>query len=145
MCVAGHWSCESVQVDDPQPDADDSLVSADDVAALNRASVDRSAAIARLIGSGLVVIGVVVTLGWVWVAVRTQQQLDDTSLDVEFKHRLDTFAANLSILAVAALTVGVGAAMRLIADYSQTTVGSSVTGWVEGDRFPDDEAEAPSS
>lgn len=116
---------------------DDDVVTADDVVALNRASVERSAAISRLIGSGLVVVGAVVALAWLWTAVRLQQKIgderfrsEDTGLD-----RLDLFAANLGPLALAALALGFGAALRLTADYTQTRVGGSTTGFVVGDRF----------
>ena len=121
------------------------VVTAADVAALNSAAIDRSATLARLTGAGLVVVGTVAALGWLWMSVRTQQQLEDGMFvgfgeteQVDAEVRLDQFAINLWMIGAAAAVVGLGAAMRVLADYAQARAGGSITGFQVGDRFTDE-------
>jgi hypothetical protein len=123
-------------------------ITAADVDDLNRASVERAAAIARLAGSLVVAAGAVGLLAWVWVSVRTQQNLGGFTLafsdvasesDPDLAARIDGFVSSVGLLTSSALAVGVGLAVRLIADYAQTRVGGTVTGFVEGDEVPDDD------
>jgi hypothetical protein len=120
---------------------DDLRITADDVRDLNRASVERTAAIARLVGNGLVIAGAVVLLAWLWVSVRGQQQLGrltigfDASTGRDLADRVDTFIGSLGMLSSGALVLGLGFVVRLLADYAQTQVGGSVTGFVEGDQL----------
>ena len=55
-------------------------ITAADVNDLNRASVERAAAIARLAGNLVVAAGAVGLLAWVWASVRTQQNLGGFTL-----------------------------------------------------------------
>lgn len=83
--------------------------------------------------------------------VRNQQLLDDGGFvrvgtemggggpEPTAKDRLDAFAPGFVNLVFAVLAIGAGAATRVLADYAQARVGSSITGFQVGDRFPDDE------
>jgi hypothetical protein len=123
---------------------DDSLVTAQDVRDLNWAAVDRAAALARIAGTSMVVIGAVTLLAWLWVVVRSQDTIDDVGFtlggpvdgDPDLATRLDVFASTISVLAFGGLVLGLGAAVRLLADDARTRVGGSVTGFVEGDELP---------
>jgi hypothetical protein len=122
-------------------------VTAQDVRNLNRASVERAAAIARLAGTAIICIGLVILLAWGWLLVRSQMNLeggffsfsfDGEPEDPGFKERLDAFASFTTVLAEAAVVTALGVGLRLLADYAQTRVGGTVTGFVEGDAFGDD-------
>jgi hypothetical protein len=131
------------------------IVTAEDVAALNRATVARAAAFARLAGTALVVVGVVVLAAWAWVTVRQQQRLSSvegayTGLsdvrpgsDVSVQERIDVLSTGVVLVFEAALLVGVGLGLRLFADNSVARAGGTLTGYEVGDVMgaeePDDE------
>lgn len=126
---------------------DDDVVIESDVENLNRVAVERSASIARIAGSVLVVIGAVGVAGWAWITVRTQDRAgpvqfglgeDFDAPDVSLSERIDLFTASLSLLLSSAVVVGVGLFLRFAGDYGQTRVGGSVTGFRVGDRFGDE-------
>ena len=126
-------------------DSDDVVTQAD-VEHLNRAAIERAAAIVRLTGSMLVVVGVLGTLGWLWVMVRSQTQAtpvgfffdDDGSADPDLVERFDAFANTLTYLLFAGFVLGLGVLARLAADVAQSWAGGSITGFAVGDRLPDD-------
>jgi hypothetical protein len=127
----------------------ESIVTADDVRDLNRSSVERSASIARIAGVAVTFVGGVLAVGWLWVAVRLQQRIGD-GLDfgtnepssVSFAKRVDALVGSLGLLGTAALVVAIGFVACLLADYMQSQVGGSVTGFVEGDALPGDDVES---
>ena len=122
---------------------------------MNRASIDRSAYLARLAGSVLIAVGLLMAVSWVWAQVRTQQNLDGsvygrlivTSLGSTdgrptWALRIDVFTSSVSALWQPALALAGGFGLRMLADYTQSRVGGSITGFVEGDvldvsLFPD--------
>jgi hypothetical protein len=139
---------------------EDRTITADDVASMNRASIERSAYLARLGGSVLFVVGVLVALGWLWTQIRNQQRLDDYgsspavtgaiqlySARITGVSRVDLLLGSLGGLWLPALAVAGGLALRMLADFVQIRVGGSITGFVEGDvlaveLFADDNADA---
>ena len=130
-------------------DSDDGLLNSADIATLNTAAVERAAALARLVGFALVVLGGVGAIAWAWVAVRTQDRV--TSVDVTFgseaspvglsiSDRIDLLAQSVGLLLTAGALVGLGLLLRLAADYAQSRAGGSITGFRVGDRFEQDDA-----
>jgi hypothetical protein len=131
------------------------VITADDVAGLNRTAVTRSAGITRIAGTALLVIGAVALATALWVSVRTQQHLDDRysySGDFEgdqsdgpsFVDRVDAFSQTFSVWSLAGLALGGGLVLRLLADYTVARSGGSITGYLPGDRVPgDDTLDAP--
>jgi hypothetical protein len=126
------------------------IVTAEDVATLNRATVTRAAAFVRLAGTALVVASVVFLAAWAWVTVRQQQQISGEVVysgasDLEpdsgasAQQRIDVFTSSLVLLFDAALLAGVGLALRLLADHTVARVGGSLTGYEVGDVLADDE------
>jgi hypothetical protein len=120
------------------------IVTADDVAALNRATVTRAAAFVRMAGTALVVAGVVFLTAWAWVVVRQQQRLDDEMVftgvsevgpedGVSMQERIDVLTTSLSLLFFGALLVAVGLASRLLADHTVARAGGTLTGYEAGD------------
>ena len=116
---------------------DESIVTEDDVALLNRASVERAAWLARLAAGVLIGVGAVMGITWAWVTIRTQQNLNTGSPDI--LDRIDLFTSSISLLSLSGLVVGLGFLTRLAADYCQTRVGGSVSGFVVGDVLPPDD------
>jgi hypothetical protein len=141
----------------------DRTITADDVVAMNRASIERSAYLARLGGSVLFVVGVLTALGWLWMQVRNQQRLNDYgrngvlgllqlssgsqalngSSQVTGTTRVDLLMGSLGGLWLPGLAVAGGLTLRMLADFTLTRVGASITGFVAGDvldveLFPDD-------
>jgi len=121
----------------------DDRFTATDVRALNRASIERSAVIARIAGTLAIAVAVIVAAGWLWQTVRLQQRaggdftvFDGSSTDIEFVDRVDVFIASLGLLGTAALVAGLGFGLRLVADYMQDRAGGTVTGFVAGDPLP---------
>jgi hypothetical protein len=122
---------------------DESIVTEDDVAVLNRAWVERTAWLARLAGNAMIGVGAVLAVAWAWVTVRSQQRL---SADVfpdraspGILDRIDAFTGGVYLLSVCGLVVGLGFLTRLAADYCQTQVGGSVSRFVVGDVIPLDD------
>lgn len=131
------------------------VITADDVAGLNRTAVTRTAALTRLAGSALVVIGVVALASAIFFSVRQQQRLDDgvyfgTDFDARdrdapsFLDRVDVFTQTFSQWALAGLALAGGLVLRLFADYAVARTGGSITGYEPGDQLPgDDTLDAP--
>lgn len=123
------------------------IVTSEDVIVLNRAVVARAAGFARLGGTAVLVVGGLGLAAWVWVTVRQQQMAEDTmvlapgSEDLSFGQRVDLVANTYVYLIYAAVAVGVGLALRLVADYAVARTGGSLTGFEPGDTLPDPEPE----
>jgi hypothetical protein len=135
------------------PDSPD-VITADDVAGLNRTAVARSAALTRIAGTVLLAIGVVALASAVFLSVRHQQRLDDrgdfvSDFDTEadgpsMLDRVDLFTQTFPNWALAGLALGGGMVLRLLADYAVARTGGSITGYEPGDRLPgDDTLDAP--
>jgi hypothetical protein len=58
-------------------DQNDEILTADDIAGLNRQAVIRAAAFTRLAGATVLIAGVVAIVAWGWILVRDQLRLDD--------------------------------------------------------------------
>jgi hypothetical protein len=131
-------------IESPTPDGDD-IVTAEDIAELNRMAVERSAAFARVAGTVVLVLGAFGALSWLWLTVRLQLRLEDMggplgSFDepdegVSILVRLDTLTAYVEVLVVSALAAGVGLGLRAVADYLVASTGGSLTGFRVGDRL----------
>jgi hypothetical protein len=125
------------------------VITADDVAGLNRTAVTRSAALTRIAGTALIVVGVVALAAAIWVSVRTQQHLDgrynfDETDSPSFLDRVDAFSQTFSVWSLAGLALAGGVVLRLFADYAVARSGGSITGYEPGDRLPgDDTLDAP--
>jgi hypothetical protein len=130
-------------------DQSDSTVGAEDVAALNRAMVERAAAFTRIAGTVLIVVGVIGVLAAVWFIVREQQQLDSGGMfggnegDVSLLDRFDVFTTRFAVFELPALVAGAGLALRLLADYATARTGGTLTGYEVGDEMPDIDTPAP--
>lgn len=119
------------------------LVTADDVAVMNGQTVARAAAFARLAGTGLIVVSGVTAIVWLWLTVRYELLVDDGSSsgvgpsgDTSLAERLDLAAGLSQYLVYAAVVLGVGVGLRLLADYSVARTGGSLTGFEPGDLLP---------
>ena len=116
---------------------------AEDIAELNRAAIERSAAFARIAGAVLLVIGVVGLVAWLWLTLRLQIRLDDMSIGSDpfgggesatsFADRVDALVGYTETLVIAALAVGGGLGLRALADYMVARTGGSLTGYRVGD------------
>jgi hypothetical protein len=117
--------------------ADDEGLTPADIASLNRAAVERTATIARLAGTALVIIGAVGAVAWVWVALRTQDRASSLDLtfggeamskDLPLADRIDLFTGSLGLLLTASTVMGIGLFARLavpgqdVGDWSLTNV-----------------------
>ncbi|HEY8525893.1 MAG TPA: hypothetical protein VIL48_13065 [Acidimicrobiales bacterium] len=110
-------------------------VTAEDVAWLNRRLLIRSAGFARTTGVGLVIVGVVGAVGWLWAAVRMQQDVGRTGNMIVDSfmpwgamsglERIDLLSGSVRDLLLSALTVGVGLALRLAADAAEDWAGTA--------------------
>ena len=120
------------------------VVTDEDVDALNRATMARAAAFVRLAGSVLVAAGATGVAAWLWLAIRTQQNLSSSSvhltlggqgapLDFDLVDRLDLLTASFGLLMTSVLVVGFGLLLRLIADFVDARSGGTLTGFVPGD------------
>jgi hypothetical protein len=122
--------------------SDEPAVSAEDVQALNRATLSRSAWFAQLAGTALIVVGALAVLGWLWLIVRQQQRAGDVfgfTFDSEPEHptiagRIDMITGTVTVLVQAALAVGIGCGLRLWGQDLASRVGTSLTGYEVGDR-----------
>ena len=115
-----------------------------DIVLLNRGTVVRGAFFARTAGSVLIVIGAIGFLTWLWTVLRGQNVLGDLGEDffvgggdsLSISERIDVFSYSIGLLLESALVVGVGCALRLIADYTVARLGGSLTGYEVGDDVP---------
>jgi hypothetical protein len=115
---------------------DESVVTEDDVALLNRAWVERTAWLARLAGNVMIGVGAVLAIAWIWVTIRTQQTLSNLEPSPGILDRIDSFTGSIYLLSSCGLIGGLGFLTRLAADYCQTKVGGSVSRFVVGDVLP---------
>ena len=137
--------------------ADGSTITGEDVDWLNGRSVARAAAFARIAGTVLIVVGALGVVAWLWMNVRRQQQLseiidfmsgfgDDTDSGVvsfadrtvSLSERIDAAADTVTLLLSAALAVGAGFGVRLVAEYTVARTGGSLTAFAVGDPVPGD-------
>src|SRR5262249_47836147 len=122
----------------PQP----TEVTDDDVAALNTTAMERSAVVARIAGTALVVAGVIGLLAWLWLFVRAQQVADDRvgfGSSADLADRIDLGVQTISLGIIAALVTVTGFAVRTVADYFVVRTGGSLTGFEAGDQVPEPE------
>lgn len=124
------------------------VLTADDVRDLNRMTIRRSASWVRLAGLAIVVVGVLAVLGWLWTAVRTQQELGGvgdfpgfgaSGSEASLVDRLDLFAPFLGNLALGAIAIGFGLLLQLAAGFMLDRAGGSLTGFEAGDTFSEDD------
>ncbi len=117
-------------------------VTADDVSRLNRDAIDRAASLVRLAGGALVVVGLVGVALWLWAFCRQQGLVGDTpgqfrvQSDPDLALRLDLATSTFSLLVSAALSLGLGCALRLMADYAVARTDGSLAGVEVGDVIP---------
>lgn len=116
--------------------ATDKPVTAEDIAWLNGRLLLRSAAFARYAGVGLVIVGAIGALAWLWATVRLQQDGGQTGVFIidqltaggeglSFLDRLDLLGTWMRDLVLSALTIGAGLGLRLAADTAEDRVGAS--------------------
>ena len=116
----------------PDPETSDAppavdVITADDIADLNRMAIERAGAFARAQlmaddfsgGSGA---------------------FDDVGGSMSFADRVDLLLGYVTILVMATLTGGVGFGLRLGADTAVARAGGSLTGFATGDVVPSDAA-----
>lgn len=128
-----------------------SVLTSEDIAELNAAAVTRAAWFTRLAGTGLVAVGAAGFAAWVWLEVRVQLRLGATtasalpvsvfSQSTDPVDRIDAFAESIYLALYATVAVGVGVGLRMVADYTVTRTGGSVTGFETGDHVPEGDEE----
>ncbi len=114
-----------------------------DVTGLNRAAMARTTAYTRMAGTAAIVIGAVAAVGWAWLTVRTQGQIDNGNVtlvgaeppNLDLADRLDVAINSLVLLVYAALVAGLGFALRLGVDYASARTGGSLSGLEVGDEL----------
>lgn len=125
-------------------------ITPDDVALANRTVLTRASVVARIAGIVVIVIGVVGFAAWLWLVVRTQQQLNQTrgvdqfgqpAPPAGFRDRIDQSVGTVEIMLWATLTIGGGFALRLLGQHSLARSGGSLTGYEVGDAVPEPVAE----
>jgi hypothetical protein len=116
-------------------DADIDTVTAADVTGLNRAVVARAADLARLVGTGLLIVAGLGVLAWAWLVLRGLDVIGDQYFgeDLAFNERVDLVAGYVSLLLFSGLAAGVGVGLRLGADVSVARTGGSLTGVEAGE------------
>lgn len=120
-------------------------MTADDVAALNRAMVERGAAFARIAGTVLIVVGAVGLIAALWVIGREQQHLDSGMFSfgdegeggASLLDRIDLISTRFGLVELPVLIGGIGLGLRLVADYVVSRTGGTLTGFEVGDEMPD--------
>ncbi|MGQ0831723.1 MAG: hypothetical protein ACT4OV_08600 [Microthrixaceae bacterium] len=132
-------------MNDPSP----SHISQADLDGLNRRALLRSSELVRRAGTGLLWIAAALATAWLWQLVRFQQILTDSvgtggfGIDgpnlsgISWTQRIDSIAASLGSLGVAAITAGVGVAVRLYAEVVALQQGADITPWQLGDEIDD--------
>lgn len=119
-----------------------SQITAGDVESLNNATILRSAAIAKLAGTALVVISSAGMLAWLWLVARSQLELGPYGIpfrgegDPAVDERIDQVASTLGLLVNSALALTIGCAVRMLSDYVTARSGGSLTGYEPGDLAP---------
>lgn len=123
-----------------------------DITGLNQRALLRSTRLVGQASQGLLAVGLLLALGWLWNVVRYQQLLSDSfegGLGVEiglgaglpWTQRVDGFAGSLPVLGYAAVVVGVALALRLYADAVTVREGANITPWKVGDLIEDSDDE----
>jgi hypothetical protein len=126
------------------PLSDDGTALTDaEVRALNDAALLRTAQRVRWAGAAMVIIGLLAAAGWGWTMARSQQVLDDPAggfggapgaeINLAVIDRIDILTSSLPFLAVAAIAVGTGIAVRLYAEGAILRAGGSLTPFSVGD------------
>lgn len=128
-------------------------LTASDIATMNRVAIVRAAAFTRIVGSAMIVVGLMGTATWLWLTVRTQQRLQASlfGFDVpigapeptepSLLDRLDAVPPTAVLLLLAVMALGAGTLLRLVADYAVARTGGSLTGFEVGDVLPPDDSE----
>ena len=125
---------------------DDRTITEEDLALLNRTQISRGATLARHVGTGLIALGCVGAVAWLWLEVRSQQNagtafgfpgdgFDKPALP--FVDRVSIFSTYFAYLLEAGVLVGVGFLLRLLADHVQLAHGISPLGLKVGDPWPE--------
>lgn len=102
----------------------------------------RGANLARMAGTGLLVVAGIGVLAWVWLAVRGLGLFGDSFdlfedvPEVDLDYRLDAIASHVVVLVNSVLAAGLGVALRLAADYTVARTGGSLTGVRAGEPLP---------
>ncbi|HUQ62265.1 MAG TPA: hypothetical protein VM121_00745 [Acidimicrobiales bacterium] len=124
---------------------DETQITADDIADLNRTGLAATATIGRILGLVLMVLSAIGVLAWLWITASSQGLVNSggrfgssSEEDMTFTQRLDLLASTSSFLMSAVLVGGVGMAVRLISELLLARTGGSITGIQVGDR-PDPE------
>jgi hypothetical protein len=111
-----------------------------DVAGLNQAVVARAANLARLVGTGLLVVAGLGAVAWAWITLRGLGLLGDSFLGFGrspsgpgLDDQLDVVVGYMSLLLYSSLVAGTGLGLRLAADYTVTRTGGSLTGLQAGE------------
>jgi hypothetical protein len=128
---------------------DEDRITADDVAALNRASLARVATIGRYAAIVLLVVAAFGFAAWVWVVARQQNLFGggDGFLfggdreNPSFTERVDLFATSISILVSAGMVGALGLGLRLVSDFILMRAGATLTGVEVGDEVEETPAE----
>lgn len=115
-------------------DPDSTTITVEDVAVLNRSVVEPIARFAHGLSVAMFVVGTIGAAAFLWLAVRTQQRLEDEQFtplggqveDVSWVDRLDALAPTVLYLVWAALAAGAGVGLRLLADAVLAMTGGSV-------------------
>lgn len=92
----------------------------------DEATAPASVAWCRYGGSALVGLGVVGALTWLWSVVRSQFGDESPIFHVDgrsWEFRIDAFATHLPLVIESAVVIGVGLALRLVADYTASRAG----------------------
>lgn len=115
----------------------------EDIDSVNGSTNRRAAQIAYVVGAGLVVVGIVGAIAWVWIAIRQQVRIADGgsfsfSQDgtADLGDRIDVFATTLGLLLEAALVLSAGVAIRVLSGVFLAREGVSLTRLTVGDPFP---------
>jgi len=124
-------------------------ITQDDLDALNRRGLLRTALLARRLAEVMLLVALLVAIAWGWQVVRYQQLLTDNRgdgflgvdvgavgfTDIPWTERVDAFASSVGLLGHAALIAGVGLAIRLYAEVSTLRAGGRITAWDLGDEI----------
>lgn len=104
----------------------------------------------RQTSQGLLAVGLLLALGWLWNVVRYQQLLSDSfgssfgvevglGADLPWTQRVDAFVGSVPFLGHAAVVVGLALALRRYAETVTLRVGANLTPWEVGDRINESE------
>jgi len=115
-------------------------VTAADVSGLNQAVVARAANLARLAGTGLLIVAGLGVVAWGWITLRGLGLLGDSFLGFGrnpsgpgLDDQIDVVVGYISLLLYSSLVAGTGLGLRLAADYTVTRTGGSLTGLAAGE------------